>query len=218
MKLIRKAALYIKECRKNDCDIFLVILRYVYYKSIYNKKIIAHQKVKIEGINNIITKANLHIGDFYIGFSMKNDPTLLNIRGKMIINGPYSIGRGCRFDIAENATLIIGNGGFINANSIISISSGLKIGNDCSISWGCQFIDSDFHIINYERKIERSNEILIDNHVWIGCNACLLKGTVIPDNCVIAANSVVSGIFKEKSVLIGGNPAKIIRRDITWKA
>lgn len=218
MELFVKFSNLLNEYRKSQCNIFIVLFKYLYYKIFYKKNIIAHQNVTIIGVNNIITKDNLNIGAFYVGFSMKNDKTLLNIQGKMYIGGSYCIGRGCRIDIDKNAVLKIGNGGFINVNTFFIISHGLQIGNDCSISWGCQFIDNDFHQIDYENKKERPYEIIIGNHVWVGCNVCILKGSVIPDNCVIAANSVVTGIFSEESVLIGGNPAKVIKRNISWQA
>ena len=50
----------------------------------------------------------------------------------------------------------------------------------------------------------------IGNNVWSGCGVKIYKGTVIPDNCVIASNSIVKGVFKEENSLIGGNPASII--------
>lgn len=40
-------------------------------------------------------------------------------------------------------------------------------------------------------------------------NATILKGTVIGDNCIIGANSLVNGCFPD-DVVIAGNPAKVI--------
>lgn len=218
MKLIAKIVDHFLKYRKSQCNLFIIILKYIYYKVFYKKNIIAHQRVTIKGITNIMAKESLHIGTSYVGFSMKNDKTFLNIQGKMYVEGPCSIGRGCRFDISKDAILRIGKRGFVNANTMFIISHGLHIGNNCSIAWGCQFIDNDFHYINYENRQERSNKIIIGNNVWIGCNTCILKGTIIPDNCVIGANSVVSGIFKEESTLIAGNPARVIKKQILWQA
>ncbi len=92
----------------------------------------------------------------------------------------------------------------------------LKIGDNCAISWNCQFLDEDFHEIKYQGKKETPEEIIIGNKVWIGSNVCVYKGTFIPNGCVIASNSVVKGGFEEENVLIAGNPAKVIKRNISW--
>lgn len=41
-------------------------------------------------------------------------------------------------------------------------------------------------------------------------NSIILKGTVIGNNCVIGAGSVVHGKFEDNCV-IAGNPAKVIK-------
>ena len=43
------------------------------------------------------------------------------------------------------------------------------------------------------------------------------KGCSIPDDCVVAANSVVTKTFGESNALIGGVPAKEIKSDIVGK-
>ena len=92
------------------------------------------------------------------------------------------------------------------------------MGDGCSISWGCQFLDDDFHDLEYEGRTEVLNpQIKIGSHVWIGSRVSVLKGAVIPDGCVVAANSVVNKVFTEKNCLLAGNPAKVIRRDVSWK-
>ena len=204
-------------CKKSESNFYCVLFRLIYYKIFYKLDIIAHPKVKIQGIENIITHNSLYIGTAYVGTSLKSDKTFLNLKGTLIIEGPYLIGRGCRLDISEGATLKIGKGGFTNINSTFIISHGVEIGDDCSISWGCQFLDNDFHEINYENKPPIDPKINIGNHVWVGCNVSIYKGTKIPEGCVIAANSVVRGVFNEPNALIAGNPAKIIKHNIKWK-
>ena len=92
------------------------------------------------------------------------------------------------------------------------------MGEDCAISWGCQFLDDDFHELSYEGRAKVDDpKIRIGSHVWIGSRVSVLKGAVIPDGCIVASNSVVGKVFTEKNCLIAGNPAKVIRHDVSWK-
>ena len=93
----------------------------------------------------------------------------------------------------------------------------LDIGDNCAISWDCQIMDSDFHEIYYENKNESDDSVKIGNNVWVGCGVKIFKGTIIPNNCVIAAYSVVKGVFLNENSLIGGVPAKVIKENVVWK-
>ena len=44
----------------------------------------------------------------------------------------------------------------------------------------------------------------------------ILKGVTIPDNSIVATGSIVTREFKDKNVLIAGNPAKIIKEGVDW--
>ena len=206
----------LRKCQKSDSIIFIVLIRYLLYKLIYNRSLLVHQHVTIRGINNIQSNEVIEIGIGYVGFIHKTDKTYLNIKGKLIFKGSYSIGRNCRLDIGENAVVTIGKGGFINCNTNLIIMHRLEIGDNCDISWNCQFLDEDFHEINYKGKQRNDNSIVIGNNVWIGCGVKIYKGTIIPNNCVIASDSVVKGIFSTENALIAGNPAKVIKENIEW--
>jgi len=60
------------------------------------------------------------------------------------------------------------------------------------------------------RNLADTEKIEIGENCWIGDGAIILAGTIIGNNCVVAANSVVKGIFKN-NVLIAGSPAKIFK-------
>lgn len=60
------------------------------------------------------------------------------------------------------------------------------------------------------RELADEADIIIGENCWIGDGVVILAGTTIGDNCVIAANSVVKGSYKN-NVLIGGLPAKILK-------
>jgi acetyltransferase-like isoleucine patch superfamily enzyme len=181
------------------------------------KSLFLHQKTIIKGVKNIHPKRYLMIGVNYCGFLHKKDVTLFNIQGKLIINGGASIGRGCRLDVGENARVEIGNNSYINPFSMLIIQHGLRIGENCSISWNCQFLDDDFHSLEYEgKKNLPDNAIVVGDHVWIGSNVSIYKGTSIGNGSVVASNSVLKDKFLEENVLIAGNPARIVKKNIRW--
>jgi len=207
------------ECRSSAWTFAIVILRTLFIKIAYKKNIIPHTKAIIRGKKNININGNLKIGLFSTGFVHRNDSTLLNIGGKLIINGNYQIGRGSRIDIGRNAIMKIKGDGFINANTLIVIMHSLLIGKNCFISWNCQFLDENFHKLCYDgMKKDSVKGIEIGDHVWIGCNVKIYGETIIPNGCVIAADSVVKNIFLEENCLIAGSPAQIVKRNIHWES
>lgn len=143
--------------------------------------------------NGVIIGENCTIGRTRYGYhaGMPFYTTLLNDGEKSYIK----IGRNCRI-----------NGAYIHARDFI------EIGNNCVIATGVNIIDSNAHIVNSSDRTKGQDipeGILIHNNVWIGLNVTILKGTVIGNNCVIGAGSVVKGCFEDNSI-IQGNPAVII--------
>ncbi len=212
----RIARIY-KICKESDSNFYIVLFNFLRYKIKYRKNILAHERVIIYGAKNIKSNTVLQVGLGNAKFVHEHDVTYLNISGSLFFKGNHTIGRGCRFDIAQGAEMVVGRNGYINANTSFIINHKLVIGDDCAISWNCQFLDEDFHTIEYDGKVDKPNEIELGNHIWVGCDVKIYKGTVIPDGCVIAAGSVVRGNFTEKNALIGGNPAKIIKQNVLWK-
>ena len=203
--------------KKSDSILIIFLIKNLFY-AVKGIKITAHHLTEINYLSNIVTLGKVDIGIDYFGFSSKYDRTFLNIRGKLVFNGNFSIGKGCRFDVSPKAVIEIGGNGYVSPNTWFIISHGLTIGEGCMISWGCQFLDDDFHKLEYDKqKHLATNKITIGNHVWIGCNTFIYKGVNIPNGCVIASNSVVKSSFFEDNLLIAGNPAEIIKKDINWK-
>jgi chloramphenicol O-acetyltransferase type B len=56
-----------------------------------------------------------------------------------------------------------------------------------------------------------SAEVKIGNDVWIGANCVIVDGVTIGDGVIVAANSVVSKHVSAYEI-VGGNPAKFIRK------
>ena len=122
----------------------------------------------------------------------------------------------------------IGNSSFISREMI-------EIENDVTIAWGCLIYDHNSHSVNWnERKndtereyenicnrlnpienknwdVVKSAPIHICPKVWIGANCTILKGVTIGEGSIVAAGSVVTKDV-EPWVVVGGNPATVIRK------
>jgi acetyltransferase-like isoleucine patch superfamily enzyme len=204
-------------CRQSNASFIYVVLYWIYAK-LRKKEILMHHKTILRGLGNIKTKGRLWIGIDDIGFTHAKDHAFLNVRGGLETQGSIIVGKGCRFDIGKNAVVEIGGGTAIRPFTNIIVQHGLQIGERCSISWHCQFLDEDFHEVNYEgKKRIAANRIVIGDEVWIGNHVSIYKGSLIGRRSVVASNSVVKGRFEEENVIIAGNPAKIIKRNISWE-
>jgi len=118
-----------------------------------------------------------------------------------------------------DSTITIGDNSRINGASIHAGSS-VEIGANCVIASGVAIMDSNGHELYSKNRTEGSDSpqpIRIGNNVWIGLNVVILKGSIIGDNSVIAAGSVVKGSFPENS-LIAGNPGVVVKHlMIDWQ-
>lgn len=125
------------------------------------------------------------------------------------------------FYIEDNEnSIIIGKNSALCGKVQLSCIEGtkIKIGRDCLFSSEIILRTGDSHsVVDMEgNRLNQSKNIVLGNHVWVGNRVTVLKGVKIPENSVIAAGSVVTKRFEDANVIIGGNPAKIIKRKINW--
>ena len=65
-------------------------------------------------------------------------------------------------------------------------------------------------------RINKAQDVVVGRHVWITAHVRIMKGTIIPDNCIIANSSVVIGKLKKTNAIYGGSPARILKDGINW--
>jgi virginiamycin A acetyltransferase len=58
---------------------------------------------------------------------------------------------------------------------------------------------------------DRKGDTIVGNDVWIGMDATIMPGVTIGDGAIIGARSVVTNDV-EPYTIVGGNPAKVIRK------
>lgn len=183
-----------------------------------NKKHYCGRNTKLKGKGLIDVKESLDIGITGLHDIYKGDQTIVSCDGKLIIDGYVSIGKGTRIFIKEGKEFSIGGNSYITGRSTITVNNGIAIGRNCALAWNITIIDDDYHdlFMEMEKRNSRTSPIKIGDNVWIGCNVTILKGVTIADGTVVASNAVVTKSNVEKNVLIAGNPAIIVRRNIQW--
>jgi maltose O-acetyltransferase len=109
-------------------------------------------------------------------------------------------------------TLEIGESAFINYGCSIAANLSVRIGPRCSLGTHVIIMDNDFHQIDPERRNERpeSRPIILEENVWVGARAIILRGVTIGAGSVIAAGSVVTRDVPPRAVA-AGMPARVIR-------
>ena len=99
----------------------------------------------------------------------------------------------------------------------ISAYSGITIGDHTLIGTNCMISDTDFHPLEYEKRLAndhdsiRSAPINIGKNVFIGARCIILKGVTIGDGSIVGAGSVVTKNIPPMEIW-AGNPAKYIKR------
>ena len=120
-----------------------------------------------------------------------------------------------QFTVFPGASIVLGRHVGLNGTTISSKRS-ISIGDDTMIAANTIIVDSDFHTLwppedRWKTTTSSSDrDVVIGKNVWIGMNCLILKGTVIGDNSIIGAGSVVSGEIPSNSLAVG-NPARVIK-------
>jgi acetyltransferase-like isoleucine patch superfamily enzyme len=201
-------------------------LKFTIFKYPFLNGIFLPFKIYIDAIVTIRKNAKINLaGRLYIGppdsylAKVSAVPANIYFGNNCNINfgKSISVGPGVNIIVKDNASLSIGDDTYFTSDMHLEAVNDIKIGKRCAISWGVTIIDDDHHEINYEgKKREQHSNVIIGDHVWIACNVTVLKGTVIGNNCIVAAGSVVKGVFGD-NVLIAGNPGKVVRESVNWK-
>lgn len=136
-----------------------------------------------------------------------------NILGQLLVyrhGGEIAIGKDC----------------FIGEQSKVWSASQIKIGDRVLVSHGVNIHDSDSHSLSALDRHAHMQElfasghpkflknvatkpIVIENDVWIGFNATILKGVTIGRGAIVGACSVVTKNVAPYTI-VAGNPAKVV--------
>jgi acetyltransferase-like isoleucine patch superfamily enzyme len=149
--------------------------------------------------------------------SVSATPSSLTMRkgACFTVKGEARMARGTRILIGDGARLEIGDGFFANFDATIICWDRITIGIDAGLSWNSHILDGNAHeIIIGGVPRPRTRPITIGDRGWVGAGAVVV-GASIGGGSVVAAGSVVSHDVPAK-VLVGGNPARVVKEDVEW--
>jgi len=130
------------------------------------------------------------------------------------------IGRECRF---TEKTISIGQNVYIgksccfqSPNGQIIIGSNVLFGPGVHIHGGNHSYNQvgKYMYSIHDKKDDQDGVITIEDDVWVGANAILLKGVTIGQGSIVSAGAVVTKSVHPYSI-IGGNPAHLIKMRFT---
>lgn len=141
---------------------------------------------------------------------INNVKKIVNSCGEdLAVFGDVKIYSGERIDIGSKCRL--------NDQVYLNARSGIKLGDDVTISYGAKIISTGYDLEEWiatgEKKHFADKPVSIGNHCWIGAGAIILPGvTISGEYVIVAAGAVVTKDITESKVVVAGNPAKIIKR------
>lgn len=186
---------------------------------------------KIKSINQILRQKELRrlyicSGEYTV--SIRETGNIINSpeHRDNIVLGKNVVVDGILQSAWGKGKLSIGDMSYIGTNTRIWAFDNIRIGKNVLISHNCNIIDSDCHPIDpIERKLDYerilfnkegigrnviNKPIVIEDNVWIGANAIILKGITIGERAIVSAGAVVTKSVPA-NVIVAGNPAKVIR-------
>ncbi len=146
-------------------------------------------------------------------------PCTLRMRSgaRLTVHGNAEIFRGTTVLIGDNAHLEIADKSYINFNSTVTCFEHISVGSGCAISWNTNIFDGNAHELVVDGTPRpRTKPVVIGDEVWIGAGATIMSGVTIGDGAVVAASSVVTADVPSATVA-AGNPARVVRKDVTWR-
>ena len=155
------------------------------------------------GITKLFHKKNVHFGS--LPRVSANTEISVDKGAELEIGNRFNMRGSARIRVRENGKLVIGNNVSLNINNMIACHDSIEIGDDVQFSPNVQIYDHD-HDFRAEGGVKagkyKTSPVKIGNNVWIGANVVILRGTVIGDECVIAAGTILKGMYPEKSIII----------------
>lgn len=134
---------------------------------------------------------------------------------------------------SKNGSVEIGDRAYIGSDTSIISRHRISIGNDVTMAWGITIYDHNSHSFDWAQRQKvvdhfyrtygsslcfdeldwsgvEDAPIVIEDRVWIGFGAVILKGVTIGRGAIVGACSVVTRDV-EAYTIVAGNPARVVK-------
>jgi acetyltransferase-like isoleucine patch superfamily enzyme len=142
-----------------------------------------------------------------------------------LVIGAHCTMDGVHFDLGEEGRMVIGDYCYFT-NAVLLCELEVQIGSYVVIGWNTTVCDTDFHPLAPAERIADAvacsplgkgrprppilkRPVILEDDVWIGPNATILKGVRIGAGAWIEAGSLVTRDVAPRSRVLG-NPAHVV--------
>jgi acetyltransferase-like isoleucine patch superfamily enzyme len=156
-------------------------------------------------------------GHAFKRFRSRCDPAL--------VIGAHCTIDGTHFALGEDARIEIGDYCYFT-NAILLCELALRVGSYVVLGWNTTIADTDFHPIGPAERVADAvacsplgkgrprppvvrSPVVIEDDVWVGPNATILKGVRVGAGAFIEAGALVTRDVPPRSRVVG-NPARVV--------
>jgi acetyltransferase-like isoleucine patch superfamily enzyme len=154
-------------------------------------------------------------GGFFVRYPVEGELLEGLDEGRLRIGAGTLLEPGCWLTLAPEAEIAIGEGCFLNRNTMIAAQNRVEIGDHVMFANGCFVGDAEHRFDDPELPVTwqgftSKGPVSIGSNCWFGVNCAVSSGVTIGERCVVGANSVVTRDLPPRTVCAGA-PARVIR-------
>lgn len=135
---------------------------------------------------------------------------------------------GALFQALYGGKIRVGSNTYIGPRTILQAKESIQIGENVIIANNVVIVDNNNHPVSPEMRLQmsccddymtdelwswkyaESKPVVIEDNVWIGRDARILKGVRIGSGSIVGMGAVVTHDVPPR-VIVAGNPAKIVK-------